>query len=153
MAKRRNPKAEMLHRHRTLNPHPERVRNGLFLENDFFDAQDLLQVKYEMLRKSEVEGASASQAAASFGFSRPSFYQARRAYEQEGLLGLLPQRRGPRQGHKLTGGVMAFIEQALQGDESLSIAALARMVQERFEIRVHRRSIERALARSQKKGR
>jgi len=153
MAKRRSPKADMLRRHRTLNPHPERVRDGLFLGNEFFDARDLLQVKYEMLRKTAVEGAAASQAAASFGFSRPSFYQARRVYEQEGLLGLLPQRRGPRQGHKLTGEVLAFIEQALEGDESLSIAALARMVQERFEICVHRRSIERALARSKKKGR
>ena len=125
MAKRRSPKAEMLRHQRTLNPHPERVRDGLFLGNNFFDAQDLLQVKYEMLRKTEVDGASVTQAATSFGFSRPAFYQARRAYEQQGVGGLLAQRRGPRQGHKLTGEVMASMEQALQEDESLSVAFTA----------------------------
>jgi transposase len=153
MAKRRNPKAELLRRHQTLNPHPERVRDNHFLENDFFDAQDLLQVKYEMLRKSRLEGASVSQVAASFGFSRPSFYQARRDYEQEGILGLLPQRRGPRHGHKLTAEAMAFMEQVLREDDTLSAAALARLLQERLGIRVHRRSIERSLVRAIKKGR
>ena len=153
MAQRRSPKAEMLRHHQTLNPHPERVRDGLFLEHDFFDAQDLLQVKYEMLRKSEVEGAAVSHAAASFGFSRPSFYQARRDYAREGLLGLLPQRRGPRHGHKLTAEAMAFMEQALREDDTLSAAALARLLQARLGVCVHRRSIERALARTIKKGR
>jgi transposase len=153
MAKRRSPKAEALLRSGTLNPHPERVRDPFFLENDFFDPKDLVQVKYEMFRKTEVEGEAVAKAAAAFGFSRPSFYQARRALEQQGVSGLIPQRRGPKQARKLTEPVMAFIEQALEADASLSMADVVRKVEERFEVRVHRRSIERALVRRHKKGR
>jgi transposase len=153
MAKRRSPKAEALLCNGTLNPHPERVQDKSFLENDFFDPRDLLQVKYEMVRKTQVEGEAVTKAAGAFGFSRPSLYQARRAFEQGGLSGLIPQRRGPKQAHKLTGAVMAFIQEALQADESLSMAELVRMVKEQFDVRVHRRSIERALVRRQKKGR
>ena len=68
MAKHSDPKADALRNQGTLNPHPEQVRDGLFLENDFFDARDLLQVKYEMLRKTRVEGECVTRAAAAFGF-------------------------------------------------------------------------------------
>ena len=152
MARRRNPKLEALRNQGTLNPHPERVHNELFLGNDFFDPHDLLHVKYEMLRKRRVEGASVSRAAEVFGFSRPSFYQALAAFEVEGLSGLIPQRRGPKHAHKLTEPVMAFVRDTLAADESLRTADLVRMVIERFDVRVHPRSIERALARQPKKG-
>lgn len=153
MSKRQNPKTEALQHTGTLNPHPERVRDKLFAENEFFDPRDLLQVKYEMLRRRQVEGEAVTAVAAAFGFSRPSVYHALRAFEQEGLFGLVPQRRGPKQAHKLTGPVVAFIEDALRSGESLSMMDLAPMVEEEFGIRVHRRSIERALARQRKKGR
>jgi len=153
MAKRQNPKAEALVHSGTLNPHPERVRDTVFLENDFFDPHDLLQVKYEMLRKKRIEGETVTKVAAAFGFSRPSVYQTLRAFEDEGLSGLLPERRGPKQAHKLTGAVMTFIQEALQADASLNATDLVRKVQEQFGVHVHRRSIERALVRRQKKGR
>jgi hypothetical protein len=76
-----------------------------------------------------------------------------RAFEQEGLPGLVPQRRGPKQAHKLTEAVVAFIEDALRSSESLSMTDLVRMVEDELGIRVHRRSIERALARKRKRGR
>jgi transposase len=151
MAKRRNPKLEALREQGTLNPHPEQVRDELFLEHDFFDPNDLLQVKYEMLRKRRVEGETATRAAEVFGFSRPSFYQALEAFEREGISGLIPHRRGPKEAHKLSGSVVAFIRDALKADESLRMADLVRMVGEQFDIHVHPRSIERALARHQKK--
>ena len=153
MAKHSDPKADALRNQGTLNPHPEQVRDGFFLENDFFDARDLLQVKYEMLRKTQVEGECVTRAAAAFGFSRPAFYQARQAFEEKGLPGLIPERRGPKHGHKLTEAIMGFIQEALEGDESLRTTDLVRMIEEQWRIRVHRRSVERALVRRQKKGR
>jgi hypothetical protein len=51
-----------------------RASGSPFLEEDFFDAHDLAQVKYEMLRRVRREGTRVSQAASSFGCSRPSFY-------------------------------------------------------------------------------
>ena len=153
MTKHSDPKTDTLRNRGTLNPHPEQVRDGFFLENDFFDARDLLQVKYEMLRKAQVEGECVTRAAAAFGFSRPAFYQARQAFEQEGFPGLIPEHRGPKHGHKLTEEVVTFIQEALERDESLRMTDLVGMIEERWRIRIHRRSIERALARQQKKRR
>ena len=44
-------KRQTLRRHGTLNPEPESVTDPLFHGNDFFDPNDLVQVKYEMLRR------------------------------------------------------------------------------------------------------
>jgi transposase len=125
----------------------------LFQHSDFFDPRDLLQVKYEMLRQVRTENQVISQAALAFGFSRPSFYQAQAGFEQGGLPGLLPQKRGPRHAHKLTAGVMKFLAQARAAELSLSTPELAQRVEERFGVRVHPRTIERRLRRQEKKPR
>ena len=154
MAKNRgmDPKMEALRRQGSLNPHPEKVTDTLFQEVEFFDPRDLLQLKYEMLRRVLREGQPATHTPAAFGFSRTSFYQARRAFELGGLLALAPRRRGPRGAHKLTKEVMDFVEQTLGEDASLGGPALASLVERRFGVTVHPRSIERQLARRQKKG-
>jgi transposase len=104
-----------------------------------------------MLRRVEAEGLPVNRSAAAFGFSRPSFYQAQATFQQGGLPALMPQKRGPKQAHKLTAEVLAFLRQARQEDPSLRSAALASRIQDRYGITVHPRSIERALVRSQKK--
>jgi transposase len=148
-----DPKALALRQQGCLNPHPEQVKDELFRTQVFFDPRDLVQVKYEMLRRVETEGLPVNRSAADFGFSRPSFYQAQASFQQGGLPALLPQKRGPKQAHKLTAEVLAFIRQARQEDPALRLAALASRLQDRYGITVHSRSIERALARSQKKPR
>jgi len=148
-----DPKTLALRQQGCLNPHPEQVKNELFRTQVFFDPRDLVQVKYEMLRRVETEGLPVNRSAAAFGFSRPSFYQAQASFRQGGLPALLPQKRGPKQAHKLTADVLAFIRQTRQEDFSLRAAALASRLQDRYGITVHPRSIERALARSQKKPR
>ena len=153
MAKKptRDPKTRALQQEASLHPHPEQVTDELFLTYEFFDPRDLVQVKYEMLRRVQSEGQAVSQSAAHFGFSRPSFYQAQTAFEQGGLPALMPQKRGPKKAHKLTAEVLAFVRQAQREDPSLRPAALASLVQDRYGITVHPRSIERAWTRSQKK--
>jgi hypothetical protein len=47
--------------------------------------------------------------------------------------------------------VVAFLEQAREADPSLRPAHLAQLVQDRFGLTVHPRSIERSLLRQQKK--
>lgn len=88
-------KAEALRACGTLNPRPERVIDPLFRGQSFFDARDLVQVKYEMVRRVEREHVPVQTAAAAFGFSRVAWYQVKARYERCGLVGLLPQRRGP----------------------------------------------------------
>jgi len=148
-----DPKSLALRQQGCLNPHPERVTEELFQTREFFDPRDLIQAKYEMLRRVETEGLPVNQSAAAFGFSRPSFYQAQASFQKGGLPALLPQKRGPKHAHKLTAEVLAFIRQARQADPSLSLTALTSRIQDRYLITVHPRSIERALARSQKKPR
>ena len=138
-------KRQTLRRHGTLNPEPESVTHPLFQKNDFFDPDDLLQVKYEMLRQVHVDNSSISDSAPAFGFSRPSFYQAQNAYQQDGVFGLLPHKRGPQGGHKLTGQVMEFVAQQRAEDPTRTPEQLAAAVQKRFRVQVHPRSIQRRM--------
>ena len=98
---------------RCLNPHPEQVRDPGFGSSEFFDARDAVQVKYEMVRKVKADGAPVTAAAAAFGYSRPSYYEAAAALERSGLEGLVPPRPGPRGAHKLTEQILAWAEQRL----------------------------------------
>jgi transposase len=147
--RRNDPKEKALRVCSALNTHP--VTDVLFSDNDFFDSRDLVQVKYEMLRKVHKEGESVSRATASFGFSRPSFYKSFGEFEREGVTGLLPRKRGPRSGHKLTAEVLTFVEGLCSGEHPVGIPALLDEVEKHFGIRVHRRSLERALRHPGKK--
>src|ERR1700722_4694565 len=146
-----DPKIRALQQQGTLNPRPKAVRDPLFLQDDFFDPRDLVQVKYEMLRRVRTEGQSVTDAAVSFGFSRPSFYQAQSAFEDDGLAGLVPHKRGPKQAHKLTEEVLTFIGELRQKEPSIRLPDLVKRIQKRFRIKVHPRSIERSLLRHQKR--
>src|ERR1700733_2378252 len=95
-----NPKVAALQRHGALHRSPETVQDELFRGHPFFDPRDLVQVKYEMVRRVEKESWSPTQAAASFGFSRPAFYAAQKALKTKGLSGLIPKKRGPKGAHK-----------------------------------------------------
>jgi len=146
----RNAKANRLKAQGLLNAHPERVRATHFLSGDFFDARDLVQVKYEMLRQAQVGGDAKSEAATMFGLSRPTFYQAEAAFNKEGLNGLLPRQRGPKGAHKLTAAVMNFIESRVQTGAPIHARALAHEIKGELGLAIHPRSIERALARKKK---
>ena len=150
MARRReDPKEAALREARCLNPHPEAVADEAFTAGpEFFDARDMVQVKYEMVRRVRAEGQPVTTAAEAFGFSRPSYYQAAAAVDAGGLAALVPARPGPRRAHKLTAEVVAFARQLLDADPSLRSAQLAEVITERFGIAVHPRSVERALARA-----
>ncbi|MGB8876992.1 MAG: hypothetical protein WCD11_11775, partial [Solirubrobacteraceae bacterium] len=62
--------------------------------------------------------------------------------------GLVPARPGPRRAHKLTDEVVVFARERRAADPGLRSAELVELIAERFGVRVHRRSIERALARA-----
>lgn len=153
MAKKneRRAKLDALKESGTLNPHPDAVADELFRQNNFFDPYDLMQVKYEMLRRVNVDSWSVSQAAQVFGFSRPSFYMARSEFGRIGLTGFIPKPKGPQTGHKLSSTVLSFFEKCRRDDPSIRTPDLVRLAKEEFGIDVHKRSIERAVNRSKKK--
>jgi transposase len=143
-------KVQALRAERSLNPRPEAVTDERFARAEFLDARDLVQVKYEMVRRARVDGEPVSATAEAFGFSRPSFYAAQAALETGGLAALVPARPGPKRAHKLTGELVAFARGRLAADPKLSSQALVQLIAERFGVRVHRRSVERALARAER---
>lgn len=146
-------KCAVLRQHGMLNPHPERVIDSLFQGHEFFDRRDVIQVKYEMLRRVRLEGHSVTAASAAFGCSRFAFYEAKNAYQRGGLPGLIRRRPGPRHRYKLSEPILEFLHELRGRDPALSMEALARLVRDRFGVSLHSRSIERALIGPQKKGR
>ena len=144
-------KIQALRQSGTLNLRARKVLDRLFLEEDFFDPEDLPQVKYEMLRRVQKEAMPIGTAAASFGFSRPSFYKALEDFAREGLVGLIPKKRGPKRGHKLTGEIMAFVAQIRAQEPSVRTPDLVQRIRDEFGTRVHRRTLERALIAAKKK--
>jgi transposase len=151
MARRRpDPKEETLREARALNSRPEAVVDEEFASSEFFDARDLVQVRYEMVRRVRVEGETISAAAADFGFSRPSWYAAAAALDEEGLPGLLRARPGPRRAHKLSSEIVQFLTETRQAEPDLRAPELARRVEASFGLSVHPRSVERALERARR---
>jgi transposase len=149
MARRReDPKVQALREERCLNPRPEAVRDPAFASSEFLDARDLVQVKYEMVRRVRVEGDAVARTVADYGFSRPSFYEAAAALDSDGLAGLVPARPGPRRAHKMSAEVVGFARERLEAEPGLRSSDLVGLIEDRFGVRVHPRSIERALARA-----
>jgi len=142
---------QQLKKERTLHPNPDKVHTDLLVESPFFDANDLMQMKYEMLRSVNVEQKSVAEAAHTFGLSRVAYYSAQEKYQKNGLAGLLPHRRGPKYPHKFTPEVMFFInEQRAATGGQLDWNLLSKLIEDKFGIKVHPRSVERAV--KQKKG-
>ncbi len=137
----------------TFNARHGRVRHPLFQDSEFFDPQDLPQLKYESLRALQQEQYSIARAASQFGLSRPTLYQAQAHFVVRGLEGLLPGKRGPRQAHKLTPEVRQFLEQEQAAHPELNAGQLAWRVRQRFRIKVHPRTLEKALKPKAKRGR
>ena len=146
-------KIKQLHEDRVFNRSHAQVDDLLFTDHEFFCSYDLIQVKYEMVRRVQNDEWTVSRAAETYGFSRVSFYETQKAIEHEGLAGVIPRKRGPKAAHKLTDEVMGFVERQLEKDPALRTPAIADLLEDEFGFTIHPRSIERALERRKKKRR
>jgi len=144
-ASHKRSKASVLAEDGALNPTPEKVGDPKFQDDGFFDPRDIVQVKYEMLRRVSVDKATVTEASDEYGVSRPTFYQARADFEGAGLAGLVPKKRGPRGPHKLQGEVLAFLKAQVDPGKPIRARELTDRVRAKFGIDVHPRTIERAL--------
>lgn len=146
-----DPKLAALEESGTVNNQAHGVKDTAFVASDFFDPRDLVQVRYEMLRRVHIEGQAIAVVAENFGVSRPTFYKAQADFERSGLAGLLPVKRGPHGPHKITDEVMRFIEDVSQQEGGIEVPLLMEQIRRHFGLAVHRRTVERALARAKKK--
>jgi len=137
----------------TLNPRAEQVHHALFGQSEFFDPQDLPQLKYEALRALRTDDYSMTRAADEFGLSRPTLYQAQERLEKQGLEGLLPRKRGPKKPHKLTPEVQRHLHQLTTCEPELRARELARRLRQKFKVKIHPRTLEKAFKPKGKRGR
>jgi transposase len=142
---RKRSKADALAEDGTLNLAPEKIRDPKFQEDGFFDPRDIVQVKYEMLRRASVEKASVTDVSDEYGVSRPTYYQAKADFEEGGIAGLVPKKRGPRGPHKIQGEALAFIEAQISPGAPIRARGLAKALQNELGLDVHPRTIERVV--------
>lgn len=147
-----SPKIQALKAAGAFNPRADQVRHPLFGRSEFFDPHDLPQLKYESLRALQVDGYSVTRAAGEFGLSRPTLYQARDQLKKQGLEGLLPRKRGPKKPHKLTPEVRQHLQEITAAEPELNAHELARRLRRKFKVKVHPRTIEKALKAKEKRG-
>jgi transposase len=145
-SRQRTRRQQALSAQGATHPRPEAVTDPLFRDSAFFDPNDLVQVKYEMLRSVQQEERSVVEAAQSSGLSRPAFYVTQELFQREGLPGLLPRKRGPKRPHKLNDETLAALAQEIQeAGRMLKGEELAALLAQRFGVEAHPRSILRRL--------
>ena len=141
----REQKRHFLKQARALNDHPERVRAPLFSRHRFFDPQDKVQVKYELLRAREVEGISLTEACRLYGFTRESYRHILARFRAEGIKGLFERKRGRRGPVKATEAVRVFLRAERESQEHLSVQELIERCHRELGVSLSRRTVFRIL--------
>ena len=129
----------------TFNPVPDKVRDPKFRSGEFFDPHDVVQVKYELLRRVSIDKVSVTEASGEYGVSRPTYYQAKVDFDMAGIAGLVPAKPGPRGPNKVDDDVLAFLRARVVAGEPLRARELAKLVRAELDIELHPRTIERVL--------
>jgi transposase len=142
---RKNPRIQALLEEGTLNPAPEKITDPKFVDVEFFDPHDIVQVKYEMLRRVSVENAGVTGATEEYGVSRPTYYQAKASFEEAGIAGLVPKKRGPQGPHTVQGEVLQFIQEQVVAGKPIRARQLAKQILMKFGLDIHPRTIERVV--------
>jgi len=150
MADGTDAKLRFLKSRNALHRHPQHVYDPLFVDSEFFDSHDLVQVRYEMLRRHRIDGQPVAQVARAFGVSRQLFYLLDEAFQAQGLQGLLPRKRGPKQARKCSRPIVQFLVEQRAMESPMPWIALAKEVLHRFGVPLHVRSLQRALAAGKK---
>ena len=122
----------------------ESVKNSLLQKSDFFNPKDKGQVKYEMLRAHCHDGHFITRVCEEFGYSRESFYNALESFRKDGLSGLVGKTRGKTKPDKITPEIIGFIIYQ-RSKFGLSGAAITQNIVKEFNIKLHRRTVERVL--------
>jgi len=142
-------KEEVLRENGSFNPQYSRVSDMMFQNSRFFDARDIVQVKYEMLRSVQSGERNVSQASKEFGFSRESYYKNKRLFEADGLGALVPRKPGARSAYKFNDEGKAFVTGYAKEHPHAKSNEISRQMEQQTGLKVHPRTIDRFF---QKKG-
>jgi len=136
-------KQDEMRRNGSFNHRASVVSAEIFNSSNFFDTHDLIQVKYEMLRAVDQENRDVTSVSETFGFSRVSYYQIKKEFDENGIAGLIPKKRGPKGSRKLSGSDVEFAK-SLEGTHTKG--QILKQLKEERGIEVSKRTLERQLA-------
>lgn len=139
-------KIDTLKENGTFNADSNSVKADEFLHGIFFDPNDLVQVKYEMLRSVEKKEFSISEAAEKYGLSRQTYYVNKSAIESGGLAALAPKKTGPKGGYKLKDEGRRFIDDYISEHPGASPHEINAAMAAGTGIAVHDRTVTRYLS-------
>ena len=144
-------KSKNLKKFGCINPSPEKVKDICFNSNSFFDPEDLMQVKYEMIRKVKTNESNVTQACRDFGFSRVSFYKILKIFDEFGISGFIPKTTGPTKGHKLTPEIHDYIKDIISKPMKISAKEISRIIKDVYSVELSIRTINRCITKIKKK--
>ena len=136
-------KQEILLENGTYNKNYEKVMEQRFVSDDFYDAQDIVQVKYEMLRTARETELTIEDVADTFGFSRAGYYKIKTSFEKEGVSAFVTSKTGPKNALKLKGEYKAFIDQYLTENPDTSSTDLVAILKNERGLSISKRTVER----------
>jgi transposase len=136
-------KKDILLENGTFNKNHAKVKEQRFAEDDFYDPQDLAQVKYEMLRTVRESEMSIEEVSSMFGFSRSGFYKIRNSFERSGVSSFVSGKTGPQNARKLTKEYQQFIDEYLVENPNASSVDIADVLRAEKELELSKRTIER----------
>jgi len=110
----------------------------------FVPTDDEITPRFLMLYEGECEGFGAAAAAQKYGFTRQRYYQMLRSFQDQGILALQPQKRGPKTKSVLTEEVERQVirHRFLNPDASVDVIA-QKLRQAGFPVST--RSVERVI--------
>ena len=136
-------KKDILIENGTYNKNHNKVTEPKFLGDVFYDPMDIVQVKYEMLKEVEKRAATVADAATVYGFSRTAFYIIKEAFSKQGIKGLIPEKPGPRNPHKLTRENQGRIDNYLKENPDVSASEIAEFISRDVGVNLSKRTVER----------
>lgn len=139
-------KVKFLKENGSFNRNASSVTSPLFKSNTYFDAKDLVQVKYEMLRAVKNNELSVSEASRQFGFSRTAYYKTEKRFMEAGVDGLCLQKTGPKSPAKVTGDVLSFASDLKTRRPDITNDEIIREIRTQRGVTIHKRSLQRERA-------
>ena len=139
-------KSDILKQNGSFNENSESVKAEEFQKGVFFDPEDLIQVKYEMLRSVANKECTVKEASYKYGLSRQTYYLTKDAFDESGFSALFRKKTGPRGASKLNEEGQKFIEQYLVEHPDASGSEINRALAADLNIDVNVRTVERYLS-------
>lgn len=119
------------------------VKKDEFRVGGFYDPMDIVQVKYEMLRDVQNSSKAIGATVEEYGFSRTAYYAIKEGFEATGLASLIPEKKGPKEQHKLTKALREFIDEYTISHPKASAAEITMVITREKGVEISKRTIER----------